>query len=116
MKRYTRSLQEHVNLAQRHADYLIERFIRLARLSKTKLDKHIQDHGEITSQETPQEIQDIYRELKTIQEELMCVESYVKEKFPNVADLFDVLKTIDFKDNHGKSDARTDKDHQETLS
>jgi len=71
---------------QEHTQFLVNRLVKYSKIHKTsKTDAYSCE---------------IEQKMKAIQEELMCVEAYVKENYPAVTELFDALKEIPLKEDH----------------
>jgi hypothetical protein len=89
MERYTKPLSAHVLLVHNHTEFLVNRLIKhFKRSQKFTLAYGDDDHTE----ELELQAWELYESMKAIQRELMCVESYVNETWPNVVPLLEALK------------------------
>jgi len=80
MERYSKPLSGHVRLVHEHAAFLVERLLKYSiRLKSAKKD----DYQSV-----------ILHKMKSIQEELMVIEDYIKENWPGIVEIFDILKNV----------------------
>lgn len=99
MQRFSKPLKEHVAIVYKHADYLVKRLSYRSSQIGYRLEKY-RKNGWKDGDVLPDEIMSIYKKMKDIQEELSCIEEYVKKKYPDIAELYDALKIAELKDAH----------------
>ena len=90
-ERYTKPLTAHVLMVHEHTEFLVMRFKRYLLKTIDLIKKHDDyNHPDFSDQ---------FNSMKSIQEELMCVESYVRENWPELEDAFKLIKMVDRDDD-----------------
>jgi uncharacterized protein YllA (UPF0747 family) len=81
-KRYGKTLKEHIELAETHANLLVKRLAFHANRAK-----YLQNKGR------EEEAQKTYIKMYEITEELRPVESWVKASWPQISELYDAIRS-----------------------
>jgi hypothetical protein len=96
-KRFTNKLNVHVLLVEKHAEFLVKRFAGFHfRAQRIIAEKAI--FGEAVDWKDDKQVRNLYLKMKLIQEELVCVESFLKENWPGLTELYEFIKGIDIKE------------------
>ena len=82
-KRYTKPLSEHIRIADEHATYLVKHLAVLANKAK-----RLQAKNKLV------EAEELYTKMYLITEELKPVVHWVKENWPQIAELYDVIQSV----------------------
>ena len=89
MKRYSKNLKQHVELAENHAKYLVESLAFNANRASA-LQKKL---GIGDKEPLPEQLHAMYSRMVECVKELGCVEAWVKQNYPQLNELYDTIKT-----------------------
>ena len=90
MKRWTRSLKQHIDIAEKHAADLVRRF----KVNGRRLAKLQDKYRKIKPEDMPIEVENTFIKLYEITDELIEVEDWVKNNWPEITELFNTVRAM----------------------
>ena len=88
MKRYTRTLGDHLKIFEEHARYKVDALLKLAkRAKKIQVKQQLKDTDPLTP-----ELEKIYLAMVAVTEELKPVEHWIKANWPEITELYDAVQ------------------------